>query len=72
MTAAVGGVALARDESVGFERVEQRHEHARGHVHDLDESRPKEKRSRPLCASDADVGLLQLPVPVGLTGPARR
>jgi YceI-like domain len=37
MAAAVGGVALSADESVGFEWVEQRDEHARGHVHGLDE-----------------------------------
>src|SRR4051794_28396512 len=35
MAAAVGGVAFAGYESVGFERVEQGDEHARGHVHRL-------------------------------------
>src|SRR4051794_37524849 len=32
VAAAIVGVALAGDESVGFERVEQRDEHARDHV----------------------------------------
>ena len=72
VAAAVGGVALARDQAVGFERVQQRDEDARVHAHGLAELALAQAAVVVQQAEDLELPRLEVMGGVRVAQPAHR